>query len=368
MDRFKSPMHIVWITPGFASSESDNTCIPPLQIYAMWLKDRVKLTIVTLHYPRHRNKYFWHGIPVHPCRACILKGANRFLSWWNAWKKLNLINQEHPIDILHAFWMTDSLILAQRYARKRSLPVLVTAMGQDVQYRKNPFLKWVHLRNIPVVTLSEFHDKVFLKNKGISSTEIIPWGIDEPSVGQGELPDRDIDVLGVGSLIEVKDYALFIDVIAHVKREYSQIKACLIGGGPFEETLHRKIEKLNLGNTIMLTGQLSRDKVLNYMARSKILLHTSHFESQGFVFTEALREGMRIVSLPVGISRQAPWWHVAKNLNELVSGVLQMLLDWQPVLGSNYHQVHNTGQAYLTLYRGLTGDFKNGRQCPEIQD
>ena len=57
-------------------------------------------------------------------------------------------------------------------------------------------------------------------------------------------------------------------------------------------------------DNIQLLGKLSRRQVMNYMAQSKILLHTSSHESQGYMFMEALYCGMTVVSFDVGYQGQ----------------------------------------------------------------
>lgn len=66
-------MKVLWITPGFASDESDSTCIPPLQDLARALQEQnIELTIIALDYPFNRKEYHWHGIRVY-----ALGGANK---------------------------------------------------------------------------------------------------------------------------------------------------------------------------------------------------------------------------------------------------------------------------------------------------
>ena len=54
------------------------------------------------------------------------------------------------------------------------------------------------------------------------------------------------------------------------------------------------------------------------MAQSKILLHTSKYESFGFVFLEALYSGMQLVSYDVGLAKASENWNVGNNKTELI--------------------------------------------------
>jgi hypothetical protein len=76
-----SALRILWITPGFASNESDFNCIPPLQLLARALSDQgVDLQILALNFPHNSKRYFWHGIPVYPY-GYIKKRWLRLLAW-----------------------------------------------------------------------------------------------------------------------------------------------------------------------------------------------------------------------------------------------------------------------------------------------
>ena len=75
---------------------------------------------------------------------------------------------------------------------------------------------------------------------------------------------RDIDILGVGSLIPLKQYHLFIEIVHKIRQFLPDIKAALCGKGPEQEDLKTMIAKYNLEANIELTGELSHDKVSNY--------------------------------------------------------------------------------------------------------
>ena len=104
--------------------------------------------------------------------------------------------------------------------------------------------------------------------------------------------ERDIDILGVGGLIPLKNYQLFIRLIKSILPDFPNLKAVIIGEGKERKIIEQMIEEWNLSEHISLTGMLPRHEVLNYMNRSRIFLHPSTYESFGFVFSEALYSGM----------------------------------------------------------------------------
>ena len=97
-------------------------------------------------------------------------------------------------------------------------------MGQDAS-KGNLYSKILPLKKMRLVSLSDFHSNTFYKNYSVK-TSIIPWGIAPESYPH--LPKKSIDIIGLGSLISLKNYELFVDVI-YVLNQKKLIKAILIG-------------------------------------------------------------------------------------------------------------------------------------------
>jgi hypothetical protein len=86
------------------------------------------------------------------------------------------------------------------------------------------------------------------------------------------------------------------------------------------------------------------------MMRSKILLHTSSFESFGMVFIEALYYGLNIVSKPVGIAEATNRWQICNSDGEFITAIkrfLQNPINHEQVL---LHSLEDTVKSYLSLY------------------
>jgi glycosyltransferase involved in cell wall biosynthesis len=92
------------------------------------------------------------------------------------------------------------------------------------------------------------------------------------------------------------------------------------------------------------------------MQTAKILLHTSKFEGQGLVITEALAAGLYVVSYPVGIAASI---HSKKLLTgttrEDLAGHLTNLLqlpdpDYTPEI---HFTIQDTCKEYHSIYEAL---------------
>lgn len=304
--------HIVILTPGFPENEADTTCIPALQIYVKALQDSsgYDISIISFHYPKKSGLYLWNDIPVY-----TLAGSSVFtkiLLWQKAYKTLKQIHLKKPITTLHSFWLGECAFVGHRFSKKNHIKHIVTLMGQDA-LKGNRYAKILPLKKLQLVTLSDFHRKTLEENYNAKS-EVIPWGINPEDFHYPT--EKTIDIIGVGSLITLKNYELFIDVIYQINRE-KPIKAVLIGDGILREKLQKKIRLLHLENTIELKGALHYNDTLKYMSQSRILLHTSHYESFGLVFPEALQSRTMIVSRNIGCAFLSKNWAFANTANEM---------------------------------------------------
>ncbi len=316
---------LLLLTPGFAASETDHNCIPPLQALVRGLLRRgAEVHIVALEYPFTDQPYRWHGAVVYPCN-----GRNRrwmkLLTVWRAIRRSKDILNVCEINIIHSFWMRMAAGVGERVAARHNIPHITTLMGQDVLPSNRGYLKQVSTEWFQrLVVLSAFHNDALEKTTGQRAAHIIPWGLWESAAPTAPAERRPLDVLGVGSLVSVKNWSKWLQTLALVAQTRPDLQAELIGDGPERRKLEALCQRLGLSGQVHFAGNLPRQKVLNRMTESKVLLHTADFESFGFVFPEAAQAGCRIVSTPVGI---APEMGAAGGFSEaeLAAGVLDAL-------------------------------------------
>lgn len=341
-------MRIIWITPGFAANAQDSSCIPPLYLLAQELLLRgVDLHIIALEYPKAGAVPREDGMRVYPCG-----GNNRRWLRWRTFHRARQFAQqlisEKKVDALHSFWLGPAWMVGRQIAKRLNIPQLTTLMGQDV-LSQNRYLKYLMPgMESQLVALSPFHQHALEKSCGLRAVHEIPWGIAATDI-PAQLPaDRPVDVVGVGSLIPVKNWLLWLEVLRLIVEKHPGVRAKLIGEGPQLEILKQQAERLGLAQCLTFTGNLPRPEVLEHMRRSKVLLHTGHFESFGFVFAEGAANGCRVVSTPVGA---APVFGVCCETSaELAAAVLQVLA--QPDLQKPrvVYRMEDTAAAYLKLY------------------
>ena len=110
-----------------------------------------------------------------------------------------------------------------------------------------------------------------------------------------------------------------------LKKKHNNIKALIIGQDYSDGKWEQLILENDLTENVELLGLLPNSEVLKYMQQAKVLVHTSTFESQGYVFLEALKNGMQVVSRQVGIAKKGSKWFIAEDLPSFIEASEQAL-------------------------------------------
>jgi glycosyltransferase involved in cell wall biosynthesis len=314
---------ILWITPGFAAAEQDDTCIPPLQLLARALKAQgVSLQIIALEYPYRNRPYEWHSIPVWPCG-----GANRkWLRWrthHRARRYAHRIIKSGEVVAMHSFWLGQAWWLGRHFnIQYPTLPHYTTLMGQDVLPDVNGY--WLR-RARPQdafnwVAVSSWQARQMQQIMGFPPAHVIPWGVE---ISDRAAALRPVHIIGVGSLLPVKNWLLWLDVVHQISLRKPDLKAVLIGEGSERNTLEQRIKHLQIGHVVTLAGACSRADVWAHLAQAQVLLHTSRFESYGMVLAEAAAAGCAVVSTDVGVASDVGF--VSDSLDKLSEATFQRI-------------------------------------------
>jgi len=343
-----SAKHILFLVPGFPKDENDFNCIPPLQEYLLKFKSSypaVKVSILSFQYPYQRKDYMWNGIKVFP-----LNGKNyavkKPLVWSKGIRTAVRIHKSNPVNVIHSLWLGECAMIGNILSKNFNCEHICTLMGQDVK-SNNRYIRLSKNENIKVIALSQNQSDQFLQLTNRKVDGIIHWGIDDQNFKN---IDRDIDLLAVGTLIPLKNYSLFIRLIDELTNTYPKLKCKLVGAGPELSYLMNLANEKGILENIEFTGLLSRSEIFKLMQRSKIFIHPSTFEGSGYVFAEALVNGMNIVSFNVGYAQQHPKWFIAKDEPEfkIITKKLQSAeLEFNPV---NIFPMRETINKYASLY------------------
>ena len=342
---------LVILSPGFPAIEADTTCLPAQQQFVQHVHEQFPdLTIIVLafHYPYINSTYTWKNVHVVSFNGRNKGKLQRLVLWAKVWRKLAAINRSHRIVGLFSFWCTECALVGKHFAQQKKLKHLTWILGQDAKV-DNKFVKFIRPQANELLAMSDFLAHTFEVNHGVKPQYVIPNGVD-PRLFPPQVNKRDIDVLGVGSLIKLKQYDLFIDLIA--KLENPNIRAVICGKGPEEKALAELIHQHKLEKNISLAGELQHPEVLQLMQRSKIFLHTSYYEGFSTVCLEALYAGAHVISFCKPMPAPIPHWHIVSHEQEMLEKLAELLgssaLEHHPILPySMKDSAHKIMQLFL---------------------
>ena len=346
--------HILIVTPAFPESESKSHSVVYFSNYIKAYSHenpQHKISIISLQLPAERKNYKYFDIDVFALGTYGQAKWKKIKTWQKIMKLAQEINEKNKISIVHALWLKECAFVAERIAKKLKLHSICTVMGMELK-RKNQFLRLLDLKKMHLVFVSPRHYSIHrdqvIKTKLI---DIIPWGIDHNSVHLDTNHKKTFDILFVGFLNENKNLNLFVEIIKKLKSQRQNIKAIVIGDFFNLDEWKNKIKILNLENQIEFKGLLPNPEVLKIMKNGKILLHTSNYESLGYVMLEALSQGMHVVSKEVGIAENSDHWHICNKQGDFTSTISNILNNYKPLKGTAPVPLHETVGSYTSLYR-----------------
>src|SRR5436190_396285 len=318
----------VILTPGFPSSEGDSTCLPMQQNLVRKLKEirpGLKIVVLSFQYPYHKNTYSWHDVPVIPFNGRNKGGLSRLLLRNQINSVLKKINSEGGIAGLLSFWYNECAWIGKKFADAYNLKHRCWVLGQDAK-KQNAYPRRLKPNDSELIALSDFVRDEFHKNHGIRPRYTVPAAIDPSEFDEYEAM-KDIDIVAAGSLIPLKQYNVFVEIVSAMQKTLPGVKAVLIGDGPERRRLERMIKKLGLNDNLLIMGELPHRRVLDCMKRATLFLHPSSYEGFGVVCLESLYAGAQVISFCKPMNNEIHRWHVVKRKEEMLEKAIRVLQD-----------------------------------------
>ena len=344
--------HILFISPAFPKTLEEDYIVTYITNYIKALSElrpEYKISIITTGYPKETTQYIHHNAEVHSFGSQQKRPKwKKPLFWRRVIKAAEKINENNKVTAIHALWLSECAVIAQRLSKKWNIAATCTIMGTEL-HNTNPYLKFINLEKLKLVSVSN-RERDYLNKKLNVNSLVIPWGVPRIEV-EDKLTNRNNDLLFVGFLNELKNLNLFLEIIKSIKSIRPQIKAKVIGSDYSDGMWEKKIEAMGLSDNILFLGKQKNVQVLREMQQSKIFVHTSSFESQGYAMLEALACGMHVVSKNVGIAKSSNKWILAKDKEAFVSAIISKLdkeLDHDPEY--NY-PISDTIKQYVEAYK-----------------
>lgn len=341
------------LTPGFPENEEDTTCLPSQQLLIRAMnRTHPELNIIVLStvYPFKRFDYSWYGNPVMAFNGWKKGRISKITTFFSVWQRLRMLKKKNNVLGILSFWCTHCALIGKYFARTNGLPHFTWILGQDAK-DGNKYVDWIAPKGNELVAMSYFLAMEFYKNHHINPGYIIPNGVDTTLFGPTH-QHRDIDLLGVGSLIPLKQYEIFIDVVRKSVENFPELRAVIAGKGPEFVKLESLIKEHGLEENIKLVGEKTHGEVLGLMQRSRILLHPSSYEGFSTVCLEALYAGAEVVSFCNPKDHWIKHWHVVTSREDMQQRISELLGEIRaPFESVLVHSLNDVARQFIALYR-----------------
>jgi glycosyltransferase involved in cell wall biosynthesis len=286
---------LLFITPLFPKNSAEDTVVPFVSQFTKHFAQNtdVVIDVISLMYPFSSKQYRYENITVYPIGSNFKRSFRLFPYMLMAIVKGISLCKKNNYDGILCFWYRESTLIGRVLSKIFKIKQIVWMLGQDIK-KDNKYIRLLKISPQQLVMMSLQQNHFFYTNYKIRINKIANVAITRDLFPELNTNERTINILGVGNLGALKNYALFIEIVAEVQTK--NLNAVIIGEGEETDLLKAKVNQLGLTNTIRFTGALSHKEVLEYMNNSKIFLHTSKSEGGGTVLQEALYSGCQVVS------------------------------------------------------------------------
>jgi PEP-CTERM/exosortase A-associated glycosyltransferase len=245
-----------------------------------------------------------------------------------------VIDTEKP-DLLHAHSPALNGLAALRAGKRHGLPVVYecrafwedaavdhgTSSEGGLRYRMTRALETRVFRAANAVTTICEGLRQEIISRGVSEQKItvIPNGVDVDSFHYSEPADAELvrllglagkTVIGfIGSFYAYEGIPLMLEALPAIAEKNKSVIFLLVGGGPEEELIKRKIEELGLQDKVIVTGRVPHEEVHRYYSVVDVFTYPRLSMRLTDLVTplkplEAMAQGRLVVASDVGGHRE----------------------------------------------------------------
>ncbi len=215
-------------------------------------------------------------------------------------------------DIIHAHYWLSGLV-AKQISEEKNIPYVFTSHSLGIfleGYNKERVdCEKMVMTSSNFVTASSHYEYVMIsKNYKIDENKIkkITPGLDRKIFTPDLNLPRENIFLSIGRIQEQKKQLETIKFLNNFKKVDSNFLCYFIGGpsgksgDDYLAELKESVKELNLETNIKFLGNLPQKEIKDLMNKSKLLIHTSQYETFGLVAIEANSMGLPILSINTG--------------------------------------------------------------------
>jgi glycosyltransferase involved in cell wall biosynthesis len=226
--------------------------------------------------------------------------------------KLNESVNPESFDVIHAHYWLSGLV-GREIANKFNKPLVYTSHSLGIfldGYNKERVdcEKIIMTSSDIITTSSLFEEDLILKNYNVVSDKIklITPGVDGEIFTPDSTLKRENIFLSIGRIQEQKGQIETIKFLDNFRKVESNF-ICYFVGGPsgksgneYFEELKKTVVDLNLESHVEFHDNLPQIQIRDLLNKSKLLIHTSKFETFGLVAAEANAMGVPVLTTNSG--------------------------------------------------------------------
>lgn len=114
------------------------------------------------------------------------------------------------------------------------------------------------------------------------------------------LDESDTVFIFVGRLIPVKNLSFMLEGFYEVLKENSKVHLLIVGDGPGRKSLMQFVEEKGMNKNVTFTGNIQRDKIVDYYFTADVFITTSKYESFGLAVLEAMSCSLPVIIPCIG--------------------------------------------------------------------
>ncbi|MBI1345265.1 glycosyltransferase [bacterium] len=235
--------------------------------------------------------------------------------WWSIRSVVRRTIAEFQPEIILSYWAHPDGTVAVRAAEEADIPAVIMVGGSDVLLlgrtgrRRDVILKTLSRAAAVIAVSQDLADT--LREDGISTekTYVVPRGIDHTVFHPGDratarqqlgLPlDRPV-VVGVGRLVDVKDWPTWIAACGELRQRGGNPACYVLGSGPLETPLRRQIAESGLTDIVEFRGSQSQLQLAQWYRAADVTVLSSRSEGVPNVLLETMASGGSFVATNVG--------------------------------------------------------------------
>ena len=285
-------------------------------------------------------------------------------------------------DVIHAHYWLSGLI-AKEISNEFDIPFVFTSHSLGVfldGYNKERVdCEKIVMTSANIITASsEFENMLIADTYNVNENKIkkITPGVDKEIFSPNPSVKKENIFLSIGRIQEQKGQLQTLEFLNNFRKIKNDFKCIFIGGpsGKYGEEylleLKRTVKDFNLEKHVEFLDNLPQTKIIELLNKSKLLIHTSQFETFGLVAIEANTMGVPVLTINNGslmeIIENNKNGYLSENLidkdvNNFVSNLLNEDKKFEEVSltcieKSKKYDWENTSQMIENIYKELVTD------------